>query len=331
MRATILPPVRGPATRATRWLLAVTLGVTSSCADDSPNESAPAGAALAPGAAAAAVDWSERLREPSVEDLLAALAQPHAAIRPHLGSHELTTSADLSLLPADAAPGVTPLDAPVVQPQAVHDELSLRWSAPDGASDGAPMRLRLSQTNDHDRGREVIVIDPTVHVRKAHRGWFHYPRDSDRIEQWLDDAQRSVHDVVELAAPQLSVQAAALEGAGLDGGAAVEITLGLDPAVHAERRAAGPTQAWRQGIELSAVEGTLRLDARSGAWLRADVNVRYRLTGADGRPLTGQARLTARVTPGAVTVEAPADSQPLPSRLRYDDEQRRLLDGLAAP
>lgn len=318
------------------------------------------------------VDFDERWDAPTVEDLLAALAQPHAVVRTHLGPHQLQRSADFSLVPpgAPAAPPVgadagsdrdsdpgsdhgsgpaptagsapkptdrstataTPtsapeVDRPVVRPQLVHDELELRWAT----IDEGPIQLHLAQTNDHDRGREVIVSGETIHVRHAHRGWHHYPRDSDLIEQWLDDAQRSVHDVVELAAPRLSVHATRIDGAGIRGGAGVEITLGLTDAVRPEATATGPTQRWRTQAQIDAIEGTLRLDARHGVWLQADVNVRYRLTGADGSPLMGQATIRGRVTTGAVTVEAPADSSPLPSRLRYDDERRHLLDGLAAP
>ena len=328
------------------------------------------------------VDFEERWDAPTVEDLLAALAQSHAVVRTHLGPHQLQRSADFSLVPpgapaatpagADAgsdrdsdpgssdgsghgsdpaptagsapkpidrstptpipAPAPTPtpapeVDRPVVRPQIVHDELELRWATID---DG-PIQLHLAQTNNHDRGREVIVSGETIHVRHAHRGWYHYPRDSDLIEQWLDDAQRSVHDVVELAAPRLSVHATRIDGAGIGGGAGVEITLGLTDAIRPEATATGPTQRWRTQAQIEAIEGTLRLDARHGVWLQADVNVRYRLTGADGSPLMGQATIRGRVTTGAVTVEAPADSSPLPSRLRYDDERRRLLDGLAAP
>ncbi|MCA9708547.1 MAG: hypothetical protein KDK70_22045, partial [Myxococcales bacterium] len=266
--------------------------------------------------------------EPTVEDLLAALAQPHAEVRTRVGPHVLSTTADFSLRPSDGdAPPRSVVDQPVVEPQAVHDALTLRW----GTTDPDDWRLSLSQANDHERGRDVIVVGPTVHVRHAHRGWTHYPRDSDLLELWLDDAQRSVHDVIELAAPRLALTAQTIEGAGLAGGPAVEITLALAEATTPTRAAAGPTQAWREGAEIQAVEGSVRLDAAHGIWLHADVSVGYALTGADGRPLAGHVHLQGRVEPGAVEIEAPADSGPLPSRLRYDDEQRQLLDGLAAP
>lgn len=333
----MLPRVTGIELRGALRVLTLAFGVgglAGACGGD--DEASPSEAELEPdaapaaGAARAPVDWSERLAAPTVPDLLAALDQPHAVVRQRVGPHVLTTTSDVSLAPVGEPATVhPPLDAPVVGPWAVHDELTLRWATPP---DPSAAMLALSQSNDHERGRDVVVVGQTMHVRQAHRPWVHYPRDSDVIELWLDDAQRSVHDAVELAAPRLSLRAARVDGAGLEGGPAVEITLALADATDPGLVAAGPTQAWRAGVEIQAVEGTILLDAGSGAWLSAAVEVAYGLAGADGRPLRGSLQLRAQVAPGSPgPIEAPADSIPLPQRLRYDEEQRRLLDGLAAP
>lgn len=336
--ASMLPRVRAPAHVPMLLLLAISLGSSGACGDDgatqAPSEPEPAPALPIPAAPddEAAPSWSERLAQPSVADLLAALAQPHAVTREHVGPHQLQVTTDVELLGTEPAPAVVPLDGPVVEDRSVHDELALRWAAPiDDGPDPGP-RLSLSQANDHERGRDVVVIGPTVHVRHAHRPWYHYPLDGDLLELWLDDAQRSVHDAVRLAAPRLSLRAAPVDGAGLAGGPAVEITLARAEGDDRSLVAAGPTQAWRAAAEIEAVEGTLRLDAQSGAWLSADLDVRYRLPAADGRTLAGRLRLRAQLAPGSGgTIAAPEGSRPLPQRLRYDDEQRRLLDGLAAP
>jgi len=309
------------------WLL----GALVACGDDPdgpPQIPAPSSTHSAP-------RWEERLAEPEVTDVLAALAQPHAILREPLGPHHLQVTSDFSLGPpgeADAEEGLLPpapkVDAPVVTPQAVHDELTLVWaSTPEQA-----MRWSLSQSNDHDRGRDVVVIGETIHVRHVNRGWFHYPRDSDLLELWLDDAQRSVHDAVKLAAPRLTIHVETIPGAGLQQGAALDITLGFADESDAELVARGPTQGWRATAEIEGIEGTLRLDAVSGAWLHAEIDVSYRLPGADGRPLEGHLHLRGDVRPGPTAeVQTPVDSQPLPERVRYEDQERRLLDGLAAP
>lgn len=331
----MLARVTAPTLRGALRVLTLALGVggaPGACGGDdeaTPSEAEPV---AGPDAASprAEVDWSERLAAPTVPAVLAALAQPHAVVRRRVGPHVLTATTDVSLAPVGEPATVhPPLDAPVVAPQAVHDELTLRWATPP---DPSAALVALSQANDHDRGRDVVVVGQTMHVRQAHRPWVHYPRDSDVIELWLDDAQRTVHDAVQLAAPRLSLRAARVDGAGLEGGPAVEITLALADATDPGLIAAGPTQGWRSSVEIQAVAGTILLDAGSGAWLSAGIDVAYGLTGADGRPLRGSLRVKAQVAPGSPgAIDAPPGSISLPQRLRYDEEQRRLLDGLAAP
>jgi hypothetical protein len=329
----MLPRVQAIALGNTLRPLALALGgwaCMGACGVEEAGDPGSAGAELSPERSAGGERWSERLSEPTVADLLAALDQPHAVVRERVGPHRLEVTSDFALTPVGEPPAIhPPQGAPVVAAQAIHDQLELRWDVPPEPS---AARFALSQSNDHDRGRDVVVVGQTVHVRQAHRPWFHYTRDSDVVELWLDDAQHSVHDAIELAAPRLGLRAATVAGAGLDGGPAVEITLELAEATDAGLVVAGPTQAWRTGAEIQAVQGLVRLDAGSGAWLWATVEVRYALPGADGRTLQGSLQLQAQVAPGSPgTIEAPPESRPLPQRLRYDDEQRRLLDGLAAP
>lgn len=332
----MLPRVTGAKHRAALRVLALALGLpplVAACGDDeaaAEAEAEPSEAAPDATTRRAAVDWSARLGQPTVPDLLAALAQPHAVVRQRVGPHVLTATTDFALAPVGEPATVhPPLDTPVVTAQAVHDQLELRWAAPP---EPTASLFALSQKNDHDRSRDVIVVGQTVHVQKAHRPWYHYARDSDVTELWLDDAQRSVHDAVQLAAPRLALRAAPREGGGLEGGPAVEITLALADATDASLVAAGLTQGWRAGVDIQAVDGVLVLDAGSGAWLSATLEVAYGLAGADGRPLRGNLRIQAQVAPGSPgPIEAPPGSVPEPRRLRYDEEQRRLLDGLAAP
>lgn len=329
----MLPRVRGRRTVA--WCcLAATVG-TAACGDDARQDEAPERTAADhagpadPASDPAAI--SARLAEPAVPDLLEALAQPHADLRSALGPHRLDTVTDFELAApasAQAEPTLPAVDAPVVQPHAVHDELTLVWLEPDEAGP----RLSLSQHNDHDRGRDVIVLGETIHVRQQHRPWVHYTRDSNLLERWLDDAQSSVHDAVQLAAPRLSLQSETIPGGGLRGGDGVEITLGLADEIDTQLAASGPTRAWRGEVQLDAVEGVLRLDASTGAWVTAEIDVRYHLLGADERRLEGRLHLRGTLSPDPdAAVTAPTDSRPLPTRVRYDQEMRELLDGLAAP
>ncbi len=201
----------------------------------------------------------------------------------------------------------------------MRDELTLKWAA----GPGEPVRFYLSQKTDKERGREVMVLGEEAYSRLAHRGWHARPLDGDVHLRWLDEAQRSVHDVVAFAAPALTVTAT-------EEGELVKIGLGLAGAVDPAQRQGGATRAWREAAEITAIEGTLALDRATGLWRSAEVRVRYTLRDAEGRTLQGETHLTGQVQAAPDLVLSPPEgAQPLPERIRYEVERRRLLDGLA--
>lgn len=318
-----------------RWLrrgpvaLLLLSGAAVACGDDEASEPSEPGAATGEDT----TPWSERLASHRVTELVAALAQPHAVAREAFGPHHLHTRAvfDLSPPPAEDDEPAPALDDPIVKPQHVEDEVDLVWSAAAGEEPS----FALSQANDHDRSREVVVAGGRVYVKKAHRPWLHYPLESELWERWLDDGLFAVRDAVELAAPQLSYSTEVAAGRGLEGGDAIDVTLSTAGTVDDTLVSSSPTRTWRADAEIESVRGTIRLDAATGLWLSADVTVSYGLAGADGRPLAGTLALTGAIEagPGAEIgpVRAPADASPLPERPRYQVQAERLLEGLAAP
>lgn len=276
-----------------------------------------------------AEDWSSRLREGGLDDILAALGQSHRAVRSSVGPHELTYEASMSLTPQTQRAGDPAVDARVVEPQSVQDELTLLWA---GEDDGPT--FSLSQQNDHEQGRDVVVAQGQLYSRLRHRGWLVHSLETTVFELWLDDAQHAVHDAVEFAAPALAVTVEAAEGEGLGDGEAIAVTLSTADAVDDSRRAAGSVSRWRGDASLDEISGNVLLDAKTGAWLHASVSVRYSLQGADGRQLRGSVEVSGSVTPrtaAEVQVVSPTDVAPLPELTRYDLERQRLLDGLAGP
>lgn len=281
------------------------------------------GATLQSPAEAARASVDALLATPSPATLLTALGQSHGVARALLGRHTLAYTAEFSLVPAEpeARPAV---DAPVLAEQKVVDTLELKWAA----SPGEPVRFHLSQYTDQHRGREVMVVGEQAYTRMLHRGWHARPVDADIHLRWLDEAQRSVHDVVELAAPALAV-------AAVEEGEVVRVTLGLadpaDPGAHAPVAAsAAPNQAWRERATITAIEGTLTLGRATGLWQSAELRVGYSLRDALERRLDGETHLTGAATAAPeLEVEAPEHVQPLPERVRYEAERRRMLDGLA--
>lgn len=257
------------------------------------------------------------LAAPGPTTLLAALVQGHAVARELLGRHTLRYSAGFSLVPT--TPARPAVDEPVLLTQEVADELELRWAA----GPGEPVRMALSQHTDKHRGREVTIVDEQVYTRMMHRGWHARPLDSDVHLRWLDEAQRSVHDVVALAAPALAVAAA-------EEGEAVRVDLSLAPAADPSQVQAGSGSEWRQRVEITEVSGQITLQRATGLWQRAELRVKYELTDELGRRLAGETHLTGAVAAAPdLEIGAPEHAQPLPERVRYEVERRRLLGGLA--
>lgn len=259
------------------------------------------------------------LATPTPATLLAVLAQSHATARELLGRHTLKYTAEFSLTPVE--PVRPAVDTPVLLAQKVVDELELQWAA--GPEE--PVRFYLSQHTDQHRGREVMVLDEKAYTRLMHRGWHVRPLDADLHLRWLDEAQRSVHDVVELAAPALAV-------AAVEEGELVRVTLSLaDPGARTPVTAsAAPGRAWRERAEVTAVEGTLTLERATGLWQSAEVRVGYGVRDELERALVGETHLTGTAARAPdLQIQAPEHVQPLPERVRYESERRRLLDGLA--
>ncbi|MDC0718898.1 hypothetical protein [Nannocystis bainbridge] len=321
MPAPSIRPVRGLA-------LALVLAGGPACGgDDDDNLPVAEPAALPPRPGAEHKSQEEQARAgvdallatPSPATLLAVLGQSHAVARALLGRHTLKYTAEFSLTPVE--PVRPAVDTPVLLAQKVVDELDLQWAA--GA--GEPVRFYLSQHTDQHRGRELVVIDETAYTRLMHRAWHVRPLDADLHQRWLDEAQRSVHDVVELAAPALAVAAA-------DEGETVRVTLSLaEPGARVPVPAgAAPGREWREKAELTAIEGTLTIERATGLWQSAEVRVGYGVRDELERALVGETHLTgtAARTP-ELELQAPEHVLPLPERVRYESERRRLLDGLA--
>lgn len=266
-------------------------------------------------AARAAID--ALVAAPAPATLLPVLAQGHGVARELLGRHTLEYTADFKLAPAAEERPV--VDRSVALAQDVRDELALKWAA----GPGEPVRFYLSQKTDKERGREVMILGEQAYTRLLHRGWHARPLDGDVHLRWLDEAQRSVHDVAQFAAPALAVTA-------VEEGELVRVGLGLAGAVDPALRQGGATRKWRESAEITEIEGTLTLDRATGLWRSAEVRVRYSLRDLEGRTLRGETHLTGKVEPAPeLQLDAPEGAQPLPERVRYEVERRRLLDGLA--
>jgi len=264
----------------------------------------------------------------SPAELVALLQRAHADVRGDLGAHRLEATTDFEVAATESPPALPPVDSRFTVPRSVHDELRLTWLPP--ADDDRP-RFSLGQSNDHDRGRDVIAVDGHIYTRLPHRPWLRRDLDTDLHERWLDDAYRSVGDVVELAAPQLDIVRAGTRTVDGREGVVLELTRADTP--RNVERPGDPRASWRAAARILEVEGELVVDAGTGAWLNADIAVKYAITAEHGAQLRGSVHVRAGLAPleRLPAIEAPADAIAYPERRRLDLERDELLDGLATP
>jgi len=256
------------------------------------------------------------INEPTVDGLLRLLAQDHRAARRALGRHRLSYTADFSLVPP---PQPRPeAGEQVPSAREVHDVLLLEWAGDD---DREPA-IHLRQGPEEEASREIIILGEDAYSRLPYRGWLRRELDSELHWAWLDDAEHAVYDLVAFVQPQLEIS---VTDADED---VVTLNLQLAP----ERAPTPPSEgleAWRADAEFTAIEGTLVVDREHGLWRSAELTAEYRLRDDEGRTLTGHATLSAqRELLPTLSVAPPEASAPFPERIRYEDERRRLLDGV---
>ncbi len=188
--------------------------------------------------------------------------------------------------------------------ESVNDELELLWI---GIDEEDQPRFSLSQSNDHERGREVIMDGGRVYTRLRFRPWLLRDLEGSAHELWLSDAYRVVRDAVQLAGPRLSVEVTRK-------GDLVRVELSRSDA-----------------DEIDSVEGWLTLDPSSGAWRGAEITVTHHAESVDGRILRGRVDLEAHLEPAPdARLQLPEDALPSPERVRPQEERALLLDDLAA-
>jgi hypothetical protein len=264
--------------------------------------------------------------------LLALLDARHRRVRRALGPHRLQWAATYSLTPDSPAEGNPEVGKPRTTALAVDDRLELVWDA-SGDADVDQLRFSLSQHQDAEHGRDVVVEGGRMHVRSPHRPWYWHPLEGEIHEAWLDDAYAAAHDAVEFIAPAVAWR---------DAGA---VTIGERPArrfeaeLSAERRhdlvPADVGSAWRSRAKLDAASAAVVLDLETAAWLEVTVEASYRTFTSDGTTVRGTFELTGSLAPAhggeaaAPEVTAPRGSQPVPERTRLELERVQALEDLA--
>ncbi len=257
------------------------------------------------------------LATPTPATLLAVLATSHSEARTWLGRHRLEYTSHVKVSPETPARPV--VDQPSQLNQDVQDTLVLVWAA----TADEPPQFHLSQTTAAGDRREVILYDDQVFTRTGYRGWFTRELDADLHQLWLDEAQRSVHDVIEFAAPALRVEATADADT-------ITIQLQHSGATDRSQIAPGHGRTWRERTDITEVTGTLQLARATGLWQQADVSLEFVIQDVLDRRQLGQSSLQGRVTVDPqLRVTPPEAASPTPERRRLELERGQLLQGLA--
>jgi hypothetical protein len=249
----------------------------------------------------------------SSEALLTALRLPHTWVAEKLGAHQVRGSSRLSVKEGD-----TPLED-------LDDELALDFDAKG--------RFQATLDNSKNYGRHAIYDGKELYLRPRF-GKYHTraPQTETETGEIRNEIFAGATDYLDLFENQLEVSD---QGAKTFEGRAVrQIALKLAP----ERKKLAPSgltqKAWRNTIEVQAIEGLVSLDAESGVALKIEFagKIAYE---RDKRRFTMELAATRVISDigHKRTITAPDDALVLriPARRRELDERESLLKGIAPP
>jgi hypothetical protein len=252
-------------------------------------------------------DWSvdtSALARPG--ELEKALAVPSAEIARRLGPHRLDATTRLTL-----ASGET------------RDTLDETFRLEADAAGGTHI---LHETS-HGGGLETILSGGQVYVRPRYGKFVRRSPEGDEVERARDDVQGLLAGYLAVLGRFAARTASAPTSHNGRQAVATRLTLAQTPATFEDSE---PAHAWRKSVAVSALEGEIWIDARTGAPLEAKLDARYTAKRGD-HPIDVTLAFAARIDAiGAVpAIAAPEGALATPQRARPLVDRETLLDGLA--
>lgn len=258
------------------------------------------------------VNVEEASQNPQV--LLAALSLPHTWVATSVGSHQVRGHSTVRVQENDAVL------------QELDDTLVLDFDGED--------RFHLTLDNSKDYGRHAIFDGESLYLRPRF-GKYHAraPQSESEAGDIRDEVFAGASDYLDLFASQLEVSDRGAKT--LDGRAVRQIALELAPKPNKRIAPATHTQrAWRNTIEVEAIEGLVSLDAESGVALALEFRGRIKYERDNRRfGMTLQANRSISDIGHERAIAPPAEElvMRIPVRRRELAERESLLKGIAPP
>jgi hypothetical protein len=245
--------------------------------------------------------------------LFAALRLPHTWVGERIGAHEVAGTTRLSV-----KEGQQPLED-------LSDDLRLVFD------DKGHYNATLDNSKDY--GRHAVFDGTTLYLRPRF-GKFHArpPQSETEADEIRNEIFAGATDYLELFESQIEVSD---KGAKTLGGRAVrEIALKLAPEPKKRKPYQLEQHAWRNTIEVQAIEGSVSLDAETGAPLSLTFEGRIAYE-RESRRFTMELAGTRTINQVGqkLSVLIPDETQLLriPPRRRELAERESLLEGIAPP
>ncbi|MEA2699266.1 MAG: hypothetical protein QOI66_3537 [Myxococcales bacterium] len=185
---------------------------------------------------------------------------------------------------------------------------------------------RLVETNDRDGGRDVVLYGRELSTALRYGKMIRRVAEEPEPTQLLEEALGGPWAAWEVVAPAAGIERGNSQLMGGASAAEYRISKGEGQTPAFDERPA--LRKWRGTIAVQQLTGSLLVDERSGALVKADLTGAFTLT-QENRPMKGEVDIHAVLTEAAAVppLSRPA-AEELALRQRIVPEQKEMLRGL---
>ncbi|HEX2571197.1 MAG TPA: hypothetical protein VH877_16690 [Polyangia bacterium] len=190
--------------------------------------------------------------------------------------------------------------------------------------------LHAVHETSRDEGIEWYLVGGDLFVRPRHGRFVRRHPQGDEVSRARDEQSRALAGYLGVLGRFATREEKPMR---IGDRPAVRVTLRLDPQA-APSTEEDPARAWRRSLHVQALDGTVTLDAASGAVLEAHLEANYSFlregaAGDKGREISVQLAYRSLTRQGGVApLAAPSDALPALARPRPLLDRATLLEGL---